>query len=283
LYLYAPYFILEDNPARIAESNVIYQCYGQYPGKAPYSNDNNKSFNYYIIHGSNLKWSSDVSLIASNPKLQCGNYADRLNLLNAYKTYNSAQGGTTHMTIVFNTFVFYTLFNQINARVIDDNINIFYRINMNILFILITFIEMGLQAILIQCASNTFKVTKGGLTGQQWGICIGFGSVTFLVSLITKFLPLEGCIESIFNIFSKKGSNKIASITDPAEENVNIKENSQEARLNMENDKLSSKIKKEMSANKKGGSGIIAKVISNRSKQLASSGSIRSIRKNKEN
>ena len=41
----------------------------------------------------------------------------------AYKGYTNANGSTAHMSLVFNIFVIYTLFNQINARVLDDSFN----------------------------------------------------------------------------------------------------------------------------------------------------------------
>lgn len=38
---------------------------------------------------------------------------------------------TEHLTLVFNTFVWMTLFNQINARRIDGNLNVFRGIGSN--------------------------------------------------------------------------------------------------------------------------------------------------------
>ena len=97
------------------------------------------------------------------------------------------------MTIIFNIFVFYTLFNQFNCRVIDDSFNIFVRINRSFLFIIICFLEMGLQVAIIFIGKSPLHVVNEGLTGNQWGICIGLSAITFVVSFLVKLLGLLTC------------------------------------------------------------------------------------------
>ena len=46
-----------------------------------------------------------------------------------------SQGPTQHFTIIFNTFVMMTLFNEINARKIHEQRNVFDGLNRNPLFI----------------------------------------------------------------------------------------------------------------------------------------------------
>jgi len=91
------------------------------------------------------------------------------------------------LVIIFNTFVIYSLFNQINSRILDDSFNIFKDIQKNLWFLPIEIIEFGLHAIIIQLTRGVFKVSRYGLTGYQWGIWIGFGVITFGVSIIAKF------------------------------------------------------------------------------------------------
>ena len=114
----------------------------------------------------------------------------------AYLEYHSANSATVHMTFIFNVFVFYTLFNQINCRVIGDSINIFVRINRSLLFPLICLVEMGLQILIIFIGKSPFHIVNDGLTGNQWGICLGFSAITFVVSFITKFIPVHICIDA---------------------------------------------------------------------------------------
>jgi Ca2+ transporting ATPase len=208
LYLYAPYFIIENEPGRINESQIVKNCFFELPGKEPYQ-DENGILKYYIIHGSSTMWKSDVYLKPGMTSKQCGNYAEKTDLLLAYKTYNSNMGGTTQMTMIFNTFVFYTLFNQFNARVIDDDFNIFYNIHKNFLFFLIMGVEMALQVLIVEFGSNAFKVVNRGLTGSQWGICFAFAAVTFPVSILCKLLQIDDCIKNMIEKCCSCKSNKV--------------------------------------------------------------------------
>ena len=192
LYLWAPLFITESNLTRLAENKIINECYGVLPGEA--KNINN------IIFGTESSWSSDIRILNNANEMKCGSYNDRQNLGMAFKEYMSRNGSTVHMTLIFNVFVFYTLFNQVNCRVINDGFNIFVRINKCILFILITSCEMGLQALLVEFGSYAFHVTKNGLTIRQWLITFGFAATTFVLSFIIKLIPLEKTIQPYLDV-----------------------------------------------------------------------------------
>ena len=71
------------------------------------------------------------------------------------------------MTIIFNVFVYYTPFNQINCRVLDDSFNILIRITRSILFIIICIFETGLQAVLITWGNTVFHCIESGLAGNN--------------------------------------------------------------------------------------------------------------------
>ena len=203
LYLHAPHFIEEDDPVRLAENFIIKHCYGKMPGQ---------THEYDIIYGTVTKWDNSDKLIPGMTEIECGGYADRQDLSVAFDHFVNVNGASAHMTIVFNVFVVYTLFNQINCRVIDDQFNIFIRFDKNFLFPLITICELILQVILIQFGKEAFKVTERGLTWSQWGICIGFSSITFFLSIIIKIIPLDETIQNILDKVSK--DNKVANIDD---------------------------------------------------------------------
>ena len=198
LYLIAPDFIKEDDLVRRAENYVINYCYGKMPG----GNDPD-----YIIYGTESKWSADDKIVASDKKY-CGSYEARQSLSVAFKEYSNVNGGTVHMTIIFNVFVIYTLFNQINCRMIDDSFNIFKRMQRSLLFPLITICEMGLQAIIVELGRGVFHVANDGLTGAQWGICFGFSAITFVVSIICKLIPLEKWIDQLLVSKEKEEEKK---------------------------------------------------------------------------
>ena len=149
--------------------------------------------NFYIIHGSSIMWKSEVNMLPSG-KEECGDYDHKADLLLAFKTYISKNGSTTHMTMIFNIFVLYIIFNQLNSRIINDDFNIFQRITTNPIFLIIFSLELLLQFLIVQYGSIVFKVALYGLTGYQWFICIIIASLTFLVALISKILPIDNLI-----------------------------------------------------------------------------------------
>ena len=185
LYLLAPEFIKEDNLTRIAENRIIEHCYTAYPGR-----DIN-----HIIYGTIAKWESSNGKLRGNQKEFCGKYATKQTLQLAFNEYVDSNNSSTHMTLIFNIFVFYTLFNQINCRVINDSFNIFIRITRSFLFPVICLTEMALQVIIIFIGKSPFHIINDGLTGTQWGITIGFSALTFVVSFIAKLIPLETLID----------------------------------------------------------------------------------------
>ena len=201
LYLYAPSFIQEDDYVRLAENKLIEYCYGVLPGETKSNN---------IIFGIDPKWESKYTL--KGKKEFCGNYGEKQDLSMAYDTYIHNNANSSHMTIVFNVFVIYTLFNQINCRVIDDNFNIFVRIGNNLFFPIITLSELLLQIILIELGGDAFKCTERGLTLMQWLISIGFSLVTFVLSVIIKLIPIDVCIQNILDNISR--GNQVAGIDD---------------------------------------------------------------------
>ena len=204
LYLHAPFFIKEKDFVRLTENAIIDYCYGKMPGGAPKDN---------IIFGISPKWSKNIKLQhIANPKFFCGIYGEKIDLSLAYNEYYYRNANSAHMTIVFNVFVIYTLFNQINCRVIDDSFHIFIRIRKNNLFPIITLSELVLQIIIVQTGAGVFKCTERGLTSEQWFICIGFSLLTFVLSFLIKLIPVNNMIQTFLDNRTK--SNKVANIDD---------------------------------------------------------------------
>ena len=245
-YLIAPEFIKEDNLVRSAENKIIQFCYTKYPGK-----DTD-----HIIYGTEIKWVIEGKL-KNQYKHYCGSYSNRPTLADAYLEYVKSNSATTHMCLIFNIFVFYTLFNQFNCRVIDDSLNIFIRINRSLLFPLICLLEMALQVVIIFVGNSPFHIVSSGLTGTQWGICIGFSAITFVVSIITKFIPVDKLID---NYLDKKAREE-----ELEEEKREENEDASQSRLNVEKfDIASRKMTRHLSvrSNKKSGKGSDSRGIS---------------------
>ncbi|XP_056307744.1 plasma membrane calcium-transporting ATPase 1b [Danio aesculapii] len=82
-----------------------------------------------------------------------------------------------HYTIVFNTFVLMQLFNEINARKIHGERNVFEGIFNNIIFCSIVFGTFIIQFVIVQFGGKPFSCV--GLSVEQWLWCVflGFGSL----------------------------------------------------------------------------------------------------------
>ena len=197
LYLFAPLFIPEDKYDILNSMKDLYYCFNELPGNASYSNGK-------ILYGNKDKWSKDAKMISNYTlyyvyygceRFKPNNKEEQETLHAAYDRYMDLYGSTTHMTFIFNTFVLYSLFNQVNCRIIDDSVNIFKRINKGLMFILVTLIELGIQIVIVTFGSTIFHCVNKGLSIKQWGISVGFACLTFFISLIAKFIPLEKQID----------------------------------------------------------------------------------------
>lgn len=78
-----------------------------------------------------------------------------------------------HFTMIFNTFVLMTLFNEINCRRIHGEINVFRGIFSNKLFCTIWISTFVVQIMLVQFASVIFSCVP--LTIDLWAWCFLFG------------------------------------------------------------------------------------------------------------
>lgn len=256
LYLHGPQFIPETEPYRMAEADLLFLCFGKYPGQPPVNGQ------YYVMDGSENAWSTAFIRREGFGENECGPYGKKTNLNDCLSIFDLNNGNSSHMTIIFNTFVVYTLFNQLNSRILDDSFNIFTDIEKNLWFITIEFVEFGLHAIIIQFTLGVFKVSRFGLTGAQWGICIGLGAVTFLVSILCKIIPDKWF--ACFNFLNEKEGvleeQQVMSIEQSSIYNKNKNDNDA---LYVHNE-----IKKSISKEQKQGSKVLSKS-NNMLKQLS--------------
>ncbi|CAB9496586.1 Plasma membrane calcium-transporting ATPase 2 (Fragment) [Seminavis robusta] len=88
-------------------------------------------------------------------------------------------GNSTHYTLIFNSFVWMQLFNEINCRKLEGECNVFSGILNNSLFCGILLTTAVLQVLIVQFGTVAFAVAEGGLSGEYWGysLLIGFGSL----------------------------------------------------------------------------------------------------------
>ena len=195
LYIYAPKFIPETKKEINEATDLLLKCFGEIPG-----GEKNNTGN--IIDGRKDKWNDKAifnSTITNSTLCEVflsNEWEEKTNSLSdAFNFYQIKYGGTTHMTFIFDTFVIYTLFNQINCRIIDDSLNTFARIGNAILFIIVTSFELIIQIFISQFGFCFFHCVKGGLSLEQWAICLGFSISTMVFNFIFKLIPLEKLID----------------------------------------------------------------------------------------
>lgn len=94
---------------------------------------------------------------------------------------------TQHFTIIFNTFVMMTLFNEINSRKIHSEINVFDGIFRNWIFIVIWFGTFAAQIIIIQYGGYAFQTAALNFT--QWAFCVGCGAFTLIWNFLINRIP----------------------------------------------------------------------------------------------
>jgi len=204
LYFYAPVSIIEDKREINEFAKKLYECFGELPGNAHYLEYNNR-----ILYGNKNKWDENVMRLNEEKCKEYGFTFD--NMFGAYSYYQNEYGGTTHMTLIFDVFVVYTLFNQINCRIIDDSINTFKRISKGIMFCLVTLGEFFIQILLSEFGFKVFHCVKGGLSLRQWAICIFISILTMIFNFLIKFIPLELLIKQWMDKYGNFG-NKDAKI-----------------------------------------------------------------------
>ncbi|TRY66349.1 hypothetical protein DNTS_024338, partial [Danionella cerebrum] len=92
-----------------------------------------------------------------------------------------------HYTIVFNTFVMMQLFNEINARKIHGERNVFEGIFNNVIFCTIVFGTFVIQIVIVQFGGKPFSCV--GLTIEHWLWCIFLGFGCLLWGQVISSIP----------------------------------------------------------------------------------------------
>jgi Ca2+-transporting ATPase len=90
-------------------------------------------------------------------------------------------------TVIFNTFAWLQIFNQINCRRIDNKLNVFAGIQRNWLFISIVLITVGGQILIIYVGGTSFSVVR--LNAEQWAISVILGLLSFPFGALIRLVP----------------------------------------------------------------------------------------------
>merc|ERR1719233_390753 len=85
---------------------------------------------------------------------------------------------TTLFTMIFNTFLLMTLFNEINCRKVHGEVNVFKGIFSNPIFYVIWLVTFLAQILIVQFGSTIFFTTP--LSSMQWLVCLLLGGSVLL-------------------------------------------------------------------------------------------------------
>jgi magnesium-transporting ATPase (P-type) len=112
----------------------------------------------------------------------------------------------THGTIVFNTFVWCQLFNEYNARMLGNELNMMAGIHKSYMFIGVSIFTGLLQVMLVEVGGDFSKTT--GLNVVQWFVCIALGSLSLVVGFLMRFISVTEDPESFANGCASNVSTK---------------------------------------------------------------------------
>ncbi|KAM3834499.1 plasma membrane calcium-transporting ATPase 1-like [Vipera latastei] len=98
---------------------------------------------------------------------------------------------TQHYTLIFNTFVMMQICNEINARKIHGERNVFSGIFKNSIFCCVTLGTLITQVIIVQFGGKPFSCTALNLEQWLWSVFFGLGSLVWgqvIISIPTRYM-----------------------------------------------------------------------------------------------
>ncbi|KZV57048.1 calcium-transporting ATPase 13, plasma membrane-type [Dorcoceras hygrometricum] len=103
-------------------------------------------------------------------------------------------------TLIFNTFVLCQVFNEFNARKLDEK-NVFKGVHKNKLFLGIVGITVILQVVMVEFLKKFADTER--LNWGQWGLCIGIAAASWPIGWLAKCIPVTDRPVSSFFSFKK--------------------------------------------------------------------------------
>jgi len=131
-----------------------------------------------------------------------------------------SQGPSTHLTYCFNIFVMMQIFNFLNARKLEDEVNVFEGMKATSYFTIIVIVIFLLQAIILTIGNIAFRCAQFGLGIVGWMISLAFGVGSLFISIILKAIPEDKCFGGIESESDsaqpqtkKSGTNRMNSLS----------------------------------------------------------------------
>lgn len=135
-----------------------------------------------------LPWGADDGQADTDGTVISGRYFFVRNGEADYIDNESTMGPSAHFTYVFNIFVWMQIFNFMNARKINDEINVLEGLGRAPLFCVIMVIICVLQYIIIQFGGRAIGCVNGGFNSEAWTMTLFVGAISLPVSFVMKLL-----------------------------------------------------------------------------------------------
>jgi len=135
-----------------------------------------------------LPWGRDDGQANADGTVISGRYFFVRNGEADYIDNEPLMGPSAHFTYVFNIFVWMQIFNFLNARKINDEINVFEGLGRSNLFCVIMVIICVLQVIIVQYGGRAIGCVNGGFDQEAWTVSVMVGSISLPVSFVMKLL-----------------------------------------------------------------------------------------------
>mmetsp|Transcript_39 Transcript_39/g.80 ORF Transcript_39/g.80 Transcript_39/m.80 type:complete len:1082 (+) Transcript_39:405-3650(+) len=103
--------------------------------------------------------------------------------------FGCASGSTHHFTIIFNAFVFCQVFNEFNAREIDDVFNPLKNLGQSPMFLGVIIFTIFAQWVIVEFGGD-FTQTRP-LTFEEWKVTSLLGAMSIPVGFIMRLIPVN--------------------------------------------------------------------------------------------
>jgi calcium-translocating P-type ATPase len=110
-------------------------------------------------------------------------------LLLGAEDFGVADESKVHYTVIFNAFVFCQVFNEINARSIGDDMNVFKGLFSNPLFMEIIIFTVVAQYLMVEFAGDFMRTAA--LTKDQWIKSVLLGSLSLPLGGLMRMIPVS--------------------------------------------------------------------------------------------
>jgi len=134
----------------------------------------------------------ELKIVNDNGKMRKGTNLVNFGREYNYKPLDDYYGPSRHFTLIFNVFVWMQIFNFLNARKIEDELNIFENIFASTLFIQIVILIIVLQILCVFFGNRAMACSPHGLNLEQWGWSLGIGLIGIPWGTFIKMLPSPG-------------------------------------------------------------------------------------------